>query len=184
MRPPAGLAGITDRVVERLPDVVTDRLSDPLGRARPERPPAPRVLLVTGASSGIGRAVAHEAASLGDHLVLAARDDESLAEVAQEFARHEVSIATVRQDGHGDAATLVIVTHSAPDAALSATVEALAAKVAGDGRTILFGLSGHGHFDLAAYDAYLGGTLEDPEFSEDDLRAALDALPAGVPTLS
>ena len=48
-----------------------------------------------------------------------------LATVAQEFARHEVSIATVRQDGHGDAATLVIVTHSAPDAALAATVTAL-----------------------------------------------------------
>ncbi|SNR91868.1 homoserine dehydrogenase [Geodermatophilus saharensis] len=48
-----------------------------------------------------------------------------LATVATEFARHEVSIATVRQDGHGDAATLVIVTHSAPDAALSATIAAL-----------------------------------------------------------
>ncbi len=48
-----------------------------------------------------------------------------LATVAQEFARHEVSISTVRQDGHGDAATLVIVTHSAPDAALSATIAAL-----------------------------------------------------------
>ncbi|SFE68421.1 homoserine dehydrogenase [Blastococcus tunisiensis] len=48
-----------------------------------------------------------------------------LATVAQEFARQEVSIATVRQDGHGDAATLVIVTHSAPDAALSATISAL-----------------------------------------------------------
>ncbi|WP_448627206.1 homoserine dehydrogenase [Geodermatophilus sp. URMC 64] len=48
-----------------------------------------------------------------------------LAAVAHEFAEHGVSIATVRQDGHGDAATLVIVTHSAPDAALSATVEAL-----------------------------------------------------------
>jgi homoserine dehydrogenase len=48
-----------------------------------------------------------------------------LATVAHEFARHEVSIATVRQDGHGDAATLVIVTHSAADAALSATIAAL-----------------------------------------------------------
>jgi len=48
-----------------------------------------------------------------------------LATVAQEFARHEVSIATVRQDGHGDAAALVIVSHSAPDAALSATIAAL-----------------------------------------------------------
>jgi homoserine dehydrogenase len=48
-----------------------------------------------------------------------------LAAVAAEFARHEVSISTVRQDGHGDAAILVIVTHSAPDAALAATVSAL-----------------------------------------------------------
>jgi homoserine dehydrogenase len=48
-----------------------------------------------------------------------------LATVAQEFARHDVSIATVRQDGHGDAASLVIVSHSAPDAALSATIAAL-----------------------------------------------------------
>ncbi len=48
-----------------------------------------------------------------------------LAAVAQEFARHDVSISTVRQTGRGDAATLVIVTHSAPDAALSATIAAL-----------------------------------------------------------
>jgi homoserine dehydrogenase len=48
-----------------------------------------------------------------------------LATVAHEFARHEVSISTVRQDGRGDEATLVIVTHSAPDAALSATIAAL-----------------------------------------------------------
>ena len=43
--------------------------------------------------------------------------------------------------------------------------------------TILFGLCGHGHFDLAAYDAYLAGELEDPEFSEDDMQAALADLP-------
>ena len=48
-----------------------------------------------------------------------------LATVAQEFAAHGVSIATVRQDGHGDAASLVIVTHRAPDAALAATVDRL-----------------------------------------------------------
>ena len=48
-----------------------------------------------------------------------------LATVAHEFAKHDVSIATVRQNGRGDAATLVIVTHSAPDAALSATIAAL-----------------------------------------------------------
>jgi homoserine dehydrogenase len=48
-----------------------------------------------------------------------------LAAVAGVFARHEVSIATVRQTGRGADATLVIVTHSAPDAALSATVARL-----------------------------------------------------------
>jgi homoserine dehydrogenase len=48
-----------------------------------------------------------------------------LATVAHEFAAQGVSIATVRQDGHGEAATLVIVTHRAPDAALAATVTRL-----------------------------------------------------------
>ena len=46
-----------------------------------------------------------------------------------------------------------------------------------DRQAILFGLCGHGHFDLAAYDAYLSGKLEDPEFSEADMEAALDRLP-------
>ncbi|HEV7654556.1 MAG TPA: homoserine dehydrogenase [Mycobacteriales bacterium] len=48
-----------------------------------------------------------------------------LASVALAFAAHEVSISTVRQSGRGDDATLVLVTHTAPDAALAATVEDL-----------------------------------------------------------
>jgi tryptophan synthase beta chain len=55
--------------------------------------------------------------------------------------------------------------------------EAEAAREAGEQRVILFGLCGHGHFDLAAYDAFLAGTLEDPEFSESDVQAALAHLP-------
>ncbi len=55
--------------------------------------------------------------------------------------------------------------------------EALAAREAGEPRVILLGLCGHGHFDLSAYDAYLAGRLEDPEFSEGDLEAALESLP-------
>jgi tryptophan synthase beta chain len=47
----------------------------------------------------------------------------------------------------------------------------------GDAEVILFGLCGHGNFDLAAYDAYLSGSLEDPEFSEADMEAALERLP-------
>jgi homoserine dehydrogenase len=49
-----------------------------------------------------------------------------LAAVAHEFSRHGVSIQTVRQEGRGDDAQLVIVTHQARDASLAATVEGLA----------------------------------------------------------
>ena len=48
-----------------------------------------------------------------------------LASVAGAFAEQDVSIQTVRQEGRGDAATLVLVTHSASDAALSKTVDRL-----------------------------------------------------------
>jgi homoserine dehydrogenase len=50
-----------------------------------------------------------------------------LAAVANVFSNHDVSIQTVRQSGRGDDANLVIVTHTASDAALSATVEDLRA---------------------------------------------------------
>ncbi|WP_375500887.1 homoserine dehydrogenase [uncultured Jatrophihabitans sp.] len=49
-----------------------------------------------------------------------------LAGVASAFAAEGVSIKTVRQEGRGDAATLVLVTHAATDAALARTVEKLA----------------------------------------------------------
>ena len=51
------------------------------------------------------------------------------------------------------------------------------AKQAGEERVILFNLCGHGHFDMAAYDAYHRGELEDLEFSEADRDAALERLP-------
>lgn len=71
-----------------------------------------------------------------------------------------------------------IVPGPEPAHAIRATVEeALAAREAGEPRVILLGLSGHGHFDLSAYDAYLAGELEDPEFSEADMDAALARLP-------
>ena len=68
----------------------------------------------------------------------------------------------------------------APEAAhalRAAFVEAEAAKQAGEERVILIGLSGHGHFDMSAYDAYHAGKLEDLEFSEAEVREALERLP-------
>jgi tryptophan synthase beta chain len=65
-----------------------------------------------------------------------------------------------------------------PAHAIRAVIEeADAAREAGEARVILFGLCGHGHFDLSAYDSYLAGELEDPEFSEEDMDAALAHLP-------
>jgi homoserine dehydrogenase len=60
------------------------------------------------------------------HVALDVNDQPGvLAGVAQAFAEQGVSIQTVRQEGRGDAATLVLVTHAATDAALAATVEKL-----------------------------------------------------------
>jgi tryptophan synthase beta chain len=55
--------------------------------------------------------------------------------------------------------------------------EAEEAKRAGEERVILFNLSGHGHFDMSAYQAYFAGDLEDLEMPEEELSAALERLP-------
>ena len=55
--------------------------------------------------------------------------------------------------------------------------EALRAKQEGVARVILFNLSGHGHFDLGAYDRYLSGALEDYEYPSERVAHALAALP-------
>ena len=56
--------------------------------------------------------------------------------------------------------------------------EALKCRAAGVGRTILFNLCGHGHFDMQAYADHFAGRLEDRDYDEDDLATALAALPA------
>ena len=55
--------------------------------------------------------------------------------------------------------------------------EALKCKESGEKKTILLALSGHGHFDLAAYDEYLSGRLVDYEFPTDKMKEALSQLP-------
>lgn len=58
-----------------------------------------------------------------------------------------------------------------------AVEEALKAKEAGEAKTILFGLSGHGNFDLSAYDSYLSGSLQDYAHPEEAIAKALADLP-------
>ena len=55
--------------------------------------------------------------------------------------------------------------------------EALRCKQEGKRRTILFNLSGHGHFDLGAYEAYLAGQLQDHEYPADKVAEALSGVP-------
>jgi tryptophan synthase beta chain len=58
--------------------------------------------------------------------------------------------------------------------------EALVAKEEGKQKTILFNLSGHGHFDMQSYIDYQAGKLENFEYPEEEIAAAL----AGLPTVS
>jgi len=68
----------------------------------------------------------------------------------------------------------------APEAAhaiRAAFDEAIAAREEDRPRTILFCLSGHGHFDLSAYDAYLSGQLQDYEHPGAEIAEAMESLP-------
>ena len=77
------------------------------------------------------------------------------------FARHE-GIVPAPESNH---------------AVKAAIEEALRCKREGKSETILFCLSGHGHFDMASYQKYFAGELSDESYSEDDLTAALSGLP-------
>lgn len=54
--------------------------------------------------------------------------------------------------------------------------EALKAREAGESKTILFGLSGHGYFDMTAFDSFLSGKLQNSRLPEDAIKKALDKL--------
>lgn len=55
--------------------------------------------------------------------------------------------------------------------------EALRCKATGEPKTLFFNLSGHGHFDMASYDKYFAGELEDYEYPAEAVHQALEHLP-------
>jgi predicted alternative tryptophan synthase beta-subunit len=55
--------------------------------------------------------------------------------------------------------------------------EALKCRASGEAKTIVFSFSGHGYFDLTAYEKYLNNELVDQPFSEPDLESSLKKLP-------
>lgn len=69
---------------------------------------------------------------------------------------------------------------SAPETnhAIRVTIdEALKCRESGEAKTILLAHSGHGHFDMAAYESYLSGKLTDYEYPEQEVTGALASLP-------
>jgi tryptophan synthase beta chain len=76
------------------------------------------------------------------------------------------------------ARTQGIVPGPEPAHAIRAVIdEALEARASGTEKVILFNLSGHGHFDMQAYDDYLAGRLPEVEFEQAELDIALERVP-------
>ncbi|MCC6313938.1 MAG: TrpB-like pyridoxal phosphate-dependent enzyme [Thermomicrobiales bacterium] len=93
------------------------------------------------------------------------------ADAIHQRAAFESAVAFARTEG--------ILPAPEPSHAIRAAIdEALKAREAGEPRTILFNLCGHGHFDLSAYDRYLAGDLPDYEHPQSEIEAALAGLPS------
>ena len=92
-------------------------------------------------------------------------------------ARAEHQLATFKA-GVTFARTEGIISAPEPNHAIKVVIdEALKCKESGESKTILLAHSGHGHFDMAAYEAYLSGKLEDYEYPEEKVKEALTHLP-------
>jgi tryptophan synthase beta chain len=87
-----------------------------------------------------------------------------------QLATFEAAVQFARTEG------LVPAPESA-HAIRAAIDEALDAKAKGEKRVILFNLSGHGNFDMASYQAYFSGKLQDYEYPEEEIQEAMKTLP-------
>jgi tryptophan synthase beta chain len=95
------------------------------------------------------------------HMEARAYHQSAIFEAAVQFARAE-GILPAPESAH---------------AIRAAVDEALAAREAGQGRVILFNLSGHGHFDLGAYEQYLSGKLDDFAYPAEKVKQAMAGIP-------
>jgi tryptophan synthase beta chain len=92
------------------------------------------------------------------------------AQAVPQLESFQAALAFARAEG--------IVPAPEPSHAIAQVIrEAQAAKEAGEKRVILFNLSGHGYFDMSAYEQYLSGSLTDYEYPQHEIEAALAELP-------
>lgn len=82
----------------------------------------------------------------------------------------EAAMTFLRSEG-------IIAAPESAHAIAAAIDEALICKESGEKKVIIFNLSGHGHFDMGAYDAYLKGELHDYEYPAEDIAAAMELVP-------
>lgn len=92
------------------------------------------------------------------------------ARAVPQLATFEAALTFARAEG-------IVPAPESAHAIRAAIDEALEAKEIGEKRVILFNLSGHGHFDLGAYQAYLNGQLQDYEYPEEAIQAAIQKCP-------
>ena len=95
------------------------------------------------------------------------------AEAYYQNAVFEAAVLFARSEG-------IVPAPEAGHAVRAAINEALKAKEAGEERAILFNLSGHGYFDMSAYDNYLAGKLQDYEYPQEAVAEAQQRLPQVV----
>ena len=87
-----------------------------------------------------------------------------------QLATFEAAVTFARSEG-------IVPAPESAHAIRAAIDEALDAKQKGEQRVILFNLSGHGHFDMASYQAYFGGKLEDYDYPAEAIAEAMKTLP-------
>ncbi len=92
------------------------------------------------------------------------------ARAVKQVATFDAAVKFARTEG--------IIPAPEPSHAIKVVIdEALKCKAEGKRKDILLALSGHGHFDLGAYEKYLTGQLEDYEYPEEKVKEALAHLP-------
>ena len=87
-----------------------------------------------------------------------------------QVATFEAAIQFARSEG-------IVAAPESAHAIRTVIDEALQAKKNGEKRVILFNLSGHGNFDMSAYQSYLSGQLVDYEYPRQAVEAAQELLP-------
>jgi tryptophan synthase beta chain len=109
----------------------------------------------------------HGAAPLASHMLKLGLIE---ARAYRQNAVFDAAVAFARSEA-------IIPAPESAHAVRAAVDEALAAREEGKPRVILFNLSGHGHFDMGAYDSYFAGKLVDYEHPEDEIARAMEDLP-------